>query len=311
MYKKNKNLTVDDANSHTVIEAESIKKNGVSTKNLIMSRNNRIKDTALETSKPVKRILLRVIGNISMLVLLLLFTGCNHNHPGEPEMVFVEGGTFTMGFTFEQEREWDHLSKPAHSVTVNNFQISKYEITQAQWKAVMETNPSCFTGDDSHPVETVTWDDVQEFISRLNAATGKSYRLPTEAEWEYAARGGNRSQGYEYSGGNNLSEVAWQGERYGTGFLHSRTRPVGLKKANELGIHDMSGNVYEWCQDWYGKYPAAPQQNPVGASDGSDRIYRGGCNHTDTVACRVSHREFQLPSYSSCTLGFRIVCSSK
>jgi formylglycine-generating enzyme required for sulfatase activity len=281
-------------------------------KDLIKSRRNRVEDTALETPKQetrtkpksVKRILLRVIGNVAMLALLLLFIECKHMHPGEPEMVTIEGGTFTMGFTSEQETKLDDLAKPAHSVTVSSFQIGKYEVTQAQWKAVMKTDPSCFKG-DNRPVETVSWDDVQEFISRLNAATGKSYRLPTEAEWEYAARGGNYSQGYKYSGSNNLDEVAWHGEKLEVG----QTHPVGMKKANELGIHDMSGNVSEWCQDWYGEYFASFQQNPTGASKGRDRVFRGGNWYSDAVFCSVAYREYYYPSFSGSYLGFRIVLS--
>ncbi|MDR2384505.1 MAG: formylglycine-generating enzyme family protein [Tannerella sp.] len=246
-----------------------------------------------------------------MPALLLLFITCKPSvHPGESEMVFVEGGKFTMGCTSEQENDCNSDEKPAHSVTVSSFQIGKYEVTQTQWEAVMKTASSCFKG-DNHPVELVSWDDVQEFISRLNAATGKNYRLPTEAEWEYAARGGNRSQGYKYSGSNNPDEVAWCGEKFDVG----HTRPVGMKQANELGIHDMSGNVMEWCQNWYGEYSASSQQNPEGAVKGSCRVFRGGLWWSGSYdgsmgGCRITYREYQTPGFSSCGLGFRVACSA-
>jgi formylglycine-generating enzyme required for sulfatase activity len=165
----------------------------------------------------------------------------------------------------------------------------------------MGNNPSRFKGDNL-PVESVGWNKVQEFIKRLNSATGKNYRLPTEAEWEYAARGGNRSRGYKYSGGDNLDEVAW--------FLDNsdkQSHPVGAKKANELGIHDMSGNVWEWCQDWYGSYSDSSQHNPVGTSNGANRIDRGGGWRSEAVHCRVTDRDDDGPELSNINLGFRVV----
>ncbi|MBQ3247459.1 MAG: SUMF1/EgtB/PvdO family nonheme iron enzyme, partial [Alistipes sp.] len=172
------------------------------------------------------------------------------------EMVFVKGGTFTMGATAEQGSDADSDEKPAHSVTVSNFYIGKYEVTQAQWEAVMGKNPSRFKGDNL-PVERVSWNDIQKFIEKLNAKTGKRYRLPTEAEWEYAARGGNQSKGYKYSGSNDIGSVAWY-----TDNSSSPTHPVGQKQPNELGLYDMSGNVYEWCSDWHGSYSSGSQTNP-------------------------------------------------
>jgi formylglycine-generating enzyme required for sulfatase activity len=221
------------------------------------------------------------------------------------EMVFVEGGTFTMGCTSEQGDDCDDDERPAHQVTLSDFYIGKYEVTQAEWKAIMGNNPSGFSGCDSCPVERVSWDDVQEFIRKLNAKTGKNYRLPTEAEWEYAARGGKHSKGYKYSGSNSIENVAWY---YGNS--GKKTHPVGTKQANELGIYDMSGNVYEWCQDWYGGYSKGSQTNPAGASSGSDRVLRGGSWYLNPRYVRVSNRLYFTPAYRYINLGFRLACSS-
>ena len=219
----------------------------------------------------------------------------------EIEMVWVSGGTFTMGATSEQGSDADDREKPAHSVTLSGYYIGKYEVTQAQWKAVMGNNPSSFKGDNL-PVENVSWNDVQEFIRKLNQLTGKSYRLPTEAEWEYAARGGNNSRGYKYSGSNNIGSVAWNYENCG-----STTHPVGSKSPNELGIYDMSGNVWEWCQDWYGDYNSSSQRNPKGPASGSYRVGRGGGWNSFARDCRVSFRDCDSPGYGANDLGFRLV----
>ena len=186
-------------------------------------------------------------------------------------MVYVSGGTFTMGATGEQDSDAFDDEKPTHSVTLNSFYLCKYEVTQALWKAVMGKNPSDFKGNNL-PVENVSWNDCQTFISRLNNLTGRNFRLPTEAEWEYAARGGNRSRGYKYSGSNNPSDVSWDIDNSG-----DKTHPVGSKRPNELGLYDMSGNVYEWCSDWYGTYSSSSQTNPTGPSSGWGRVKRGGC----------------------------------
>ena len=216
------------------------------------------------------------------------------------EMVAVEGGTFIMGATPEQGSDCYDNEKPVHRVTLNNFHIGKYPVTQAQLQAVMGENPSSFKGDNL-PVETVSWDDVQVFISRLNAATGKNYRLPTEAEWEYAARGGNRSKGYKYSGSNNCNDAAWY---YGNS--GNTTHPVGTKSPNELGIYDMSGNVFEWCQDWYGEYNSSAQANPKGPSSGSYRVLRGGGWSGGARDCRVSDRYCYSPGNRDNDSGFRL-----
>ena len=223
---------------------------------------------------------------------------------GNIEMIFVKGGTFTMGATAEQGSDAFDFEKPTHSVTVSDFYIGKYEVTQAQWRAVMGSNPSCFKGDNL-PVENVSWNDVQEFITKLNAQTGKKYRLPTEAEWEYAARGGNQSKGYKYSGSNSISNIAWYDAN-----SNKMTHIVGQKSPNELGIYDMSGNVWEWCQDWYGSYSSSSQTNPTGPSSGSYRVLRGGCWYTFAGICRVSNLTYYNPDYRSNRHGFRLALSA-
>lgn len=209
------------------------------------------------------------------------------------DMVYVKGGTFTMGATSEQGTDaWD-VEYPSHRVKVSSFSICKYEVTQAQWKAVMGNNPSYFKGDNL-PVEQVSWDDCQSFIRKLNKMTGKHFRLPSEAEWEYAARGGNQSRGYKYSGGNDLSRVAWYKDNSG-----SRTHPVGSKAPNELGLYDMSGNVVEWCQDWYSKYSGSEQVK-------SFRMYRGGSWQDNPTFGRVSIRLFSPPHVGVENRGLRL-----
>ena len=230
--------------------------------------------------------------------------GANANIAGF-DMVYVKGGTFTMGATAEQGSDAYSNEKPTHSVTVSDFYIGKYEVTQAQWRAVMGKNPSYFSG-DNNPVEYVSWKDIQKFLKKLNAKTGKKFRLPTEAEWEYAARGGNQSKGYKYSGSNSIGDVAWY-----TDNSSRKTHPVGQKTPNELGIYDMSGNVWEWCQDWYGSYSSSSQTNPTGPSGGSYRVLRGGSWHDYAGYCRVSYRNFSTPDYRNFSYGFRLACLSE
>ena len=219
------------------------------------------------------------------------------------DMVRVEAGTFTMGATPEMKDPYD-WEKPTHQVTLtNDYYIGKYEVTQALWQAVMDNNPSYFKGDDL-PVEKVSWDDCQEFISKLNSITGKTFRLPTEAEWEYAARGGNKSRGNQYSGSSNLSDVAWYKDN-----SNSKNHTVGSKQANELGIYDMPGNVMEWCQDLYGKYSSSSQTNPTGANNGSSRVIRGGSWYFTARDCRSSYRDKDAPDNRYNNLGLRLVLS--
>ena len=232
-----------------------------------------------------------------------------------PEMVFIQGGTFTMGCTAEQGDECFDGEMPAHRVSVSDYYIGKYEVTQAQWRAVMGTTikqqrdrvnqGSSIRGEgDSYPMYYVNWDDVQEFIERLNATTGQKYRLPTEAEWEFAARGGNNGSGYKYSGSNNVDNVAWYD-------INSKgtTHPVGTKRPNELGIYDMSGNIWEWCSDWYDAYNSHSQIDPQGPVSGSGRVYRGGSWFNLAGRTRVSLRGNGSSDFSGNYLGFRLACS--
>ena len=187
-----------------------------------------------------------------------------------------------------------------HNVTLNDYSLGETEVTQALWVAVMGSNPSSWQGDNL-PVEKVSWNDCQTFITKLNQLTGKTFRLPTEAEWEYAARGGSKSQGYKYSGSNTLGDVAWY-----TGNSSSKTHEVGTKQANELGLYDMSGNVWEWCQDWFGNYESSAQTNPTGASSGSNRVRRGGSWIGAARSCRVTYRGDRTPTSTDYYLGLRL-----
>ena len=215
-------------------------------------------------------------------------------------MVYVPGGTFTMGATSEQGSDAYNDEKPAHSVTLSSYYIGETEVTQALWTAVMGSNPSRFKGDQRR-VEGVSWNDCQTFISRLNAKTGNQFRLPTEAEWEYAARGGH-SGGSKYAGSDNINSVAWYDDNSG-----DETHNVATKSPNSLGIYDMSGNVWEWCQDWYGNYSSSSQTNPKGPSSDDHRVNRGGGWYGLARDCRVSNRGLNTPSFSINGLGLRLV----
>ena len=217
-------------------------------------------------------------------------------------MVPVEGGTFTMGATSEQGSDANEDEKPAHEVTLSDYYIGQTEVTQALWKVVMGSNPSNFARDNL-PVESVSWNDCQVFIQKLNQLTGKQFRLPTEAEWEYAARGGRKSRGYKYAGGNNIGLVAWCGDNSG-----NRTHTVATKQANELGVYDMSGNVEEWCSDWYDGYQSSSQSDPQRPSLGSCRVNRGGSCYCNAGDCRVSYRFFGIPDFRYNDLGLRLSC---
>ncbi|MBR5324304.1 MAG: SUMF1/EgtB/PvdO family nonheme iron enzyme [Muribaculaceae bacterium] len=241
------------------------------------------------------------------------------------ELVYVEGGTFTMGAISDDSDE-----RPTHSVTLSSYYIGKYEVTQQLWEYVMSysgtaadgttmttyssdvwlgTNPSSSYGlGNYYPAYRVSYDDIVNiFLPRLNKITGGDYRLPTEAEWEYAARGGNKSKGYKYSGSNTVGDVAWYYDN-----SDSKSHPVGTKQANELDIYDMSGNVWEWCNDWYGSsyYSSSPQTNPTGPSTGSARVTRGGNWYYYAVSCRVSNRSNSSPDYRG-YVGFRLASSLK
>ena len=219
------------------------------------------------------------------------------------DMVHVEGGTFIMGATGSLADEAESDEKVLHEVTLSPYSIGRYEVTQAAWESVMGDNPSHFKGDNL-PVESVTWKDCQKFIKALNDLTGMTFRLPTEAEWEYAARGGNKSKGYIYSGSDDPDDVAWHNANSG-GCPH----PVGEKSPNELGLYDMSGNVYEWCQDWKGPYSSKPQTNPQGPLTGTNRVNRGGRWGGSTGACRISDRSMCNPNVRFYHLGLRLALS--
>ena len=241
------------------------------------------------------------------------------------EMVKVEGGTFTMGATAEQGSDYDSDELPTHQVTLSDYYIGKYEVTQQLWEYVMSYSGTCADGSsmsayasdvwlgsdpsssygvgDYYPAYYVSYYDIVDiFLPRLNKITGRTYRLPTEAEWEFAARGGKQSKGYKYSGSDNIGVVAWY-----TGNSGGKTHQVGTKEPNELGIYDMSGNVWEWCGDWYGSYSSSAQTNPTGPSSGSVRVLRGGSCSDNARYCRVSFRYDPYPPYRTYAYGFRVV----
>ena len=282
---------------------------------------------------------------ISLLIVALGmgFTSCEKDEPtlknditkdgifnGLPndEMVFVQGGTFTMGATEDQGTSDPYDDEyPSHQVTVSDFYIGKYEVTQQLWEYVMNYSGTAADGSTMsayasevwlgkmpsstyglgpyYPAYYVSWADIVNiFIPRLNKITGKTFRLPTEAEWEYAARGGNKSKGYKYSGSNTIGDVAWYNSN-----SSAMTHQVGTKAPNELGLYDMSGNVWEWCSDWYGSYSSSAESNPTGPTSGSSRVYRGGGWYNDAQVCRVAFRGKDTPDRGSNHLGFRLVCT--
>lgn len=227
------------------------------------------------------------------------------------EMVKVEAGTFVMGATREGMRyeKMDKKELPAHKVSLTKeYFIGKFEVTQLLWNTIMENNPSKNKG-EKLPVEQVSWNDCQIFIAKLNRITGRKFRLPTEAEWEYAARGGYKSKGYLYSGSDIAEDVAWynavSGRRIGSGHSHK----VGAKHANELGLFDMSANVYEWCQDFWVEYNNQEQIDPVGPQKGINHVYRGGSWYTDVYKCYPSWRDYGNPDLRRDDLGFRLALS--
>ena len=216
------------------------------------------------------------------------------------KMVVVEGGTFTM----EDPSRYIGYYGRTHLVTLSDFSIGETEVTQELWQAVMGKNPSGYTKHTNLPVESVSWNDCQEFIRKLNQLTGKNFRLPTEAEWEYAARGGNKSKDYKFAGGNNLNNVGWHNGN------SSETHLVKQLQPNELGLYDMSGNVEEWCQDWYGAYSRIAQTNPTGPVSGDTRVYRGGSYHSDSRGDLLLSRGAKAPSNGDYSLGLRLVLSN-
>ena len=212
-------------------------------------------------------------------------------------MIRVPAGTFMMGATAEQGDDFIGWERPVHEVTLSSYSVGETEVTQELWQAVMGSNPSKHTGDLQLPVENVSWTDCQEFIAQLNALTGRNFRLPTEAEWEFAARGGNRSKGYKYAGSNNVNDVAW---------IADGTNAVAQLQPNELYLYDMSGNVEEWINDYWSSYTSAPQTNPTGPETGTNRVYRGGSWYSGEPSCRVSFRMSRAESFKRGTMGLRL-----
>ena len=241
------------------------------------------------------------------------------------ELVYVEGGSYTMCATDEQGWDANFDEKPTRKVNLSSFYMGKYEVTQQLWEYVMSysgnaadgTIMSAYSTDawldkkpsstfgvgDYFPTYYVSYDDIVNiFLPRLNKITGDNYRLPTEAEWEYAARGGCNSQAYKYSGSNTVGDVAWYSEN-----SNSKSHQVGIKQPNELGIYDMSGNVWEWCSDWYADYTSSEETNPTGAESGSYRVFRGGYWGLSARDCRVSVRSSANPTNRNNSVGFRLV----
>jgi serine/threonine protein kinase len=238
-----------------------------------------------------------ILGSLSEEVTLLQKTSITRPRT-DKSIVFVEEGTLKMGSNDSRD-----IEKPTRRVLINGFYIGKYEVTQKEWVKIMGSNPSYYKGDNL-PVENVSWKDVQEYIRKLNAKTRKNYRLPTEEEWEYAARGGNRSKGYKYSGSNNIDEVGWYEAN-----SNNRTHEVGTKKPNELGIYDMSGNVWEWCNDWYDEnyYKNGPRFfETQGGSSGTCRVLRGGSWNSYDYYCRSTNRNWVNPNLRNYFFGFRL-----
>ena len=230
-------------------------------------------------------------------------------------MVHVEGGFFMMGSNLEEDNECktddEHPALkegPIHQVTLSSFSIGRYEVTQEEWLTVMGSSLSEFKS-GKMPVKRVCWWDCQDFIKKLNRLTGMNFRLPTEAEWEFAARGGNKSHGYRYSGSDCLDDVAWYSDNCKDDEAESTedsTHEVGKKSPNELGLYDMSGNVCEWCATYWGGYPSSAQTDPQGPTSGTYRVYRGGSWYYNASFCRVARRYGATPDYLSSVIGFRL-----
>lgn len=241
-----------------------------------------------------------------VMITLSLGISLSANAQSYPEMILVEGGTFTMG---DSKSEGDANEQPTHSVTLKGFKIAKTETTVAQWRTfcnatsrAMPETPS-WGWNDSDPIVNVSWNDAVEYGDWLSDKTGNLYRLPTEAEWEYAARGGKNSKGFKYSGGQSIGAVGWESNS------SDQTQAVAQKHPNELGLYDMSGNVWEWCRDWYGEYTVTTQTNPKGPATGWNRVLRGGSWIHAAASCRVARRGVSDPDRRIVSNGFRVVSS--
>lgn len=222
------------------------------------------------------------------------------------QMVFVKGGCYEMGDTFGYGQEGEG---PVHTVCLDDFHMGKYEVKQKEWIAVMGSNPSFFHGCDNCPVENVSWDDVQDFINKLISKTGKRYRLPTEAEWEYAARSGGKKEKFAgTSNEGNLADYAWYGDNSGL-----KTHPIGRKKPNGLGLYDMTGNVWEWVSDWYDDeyYGRSPKNNPKGSTSGQYKVLRGGSWYIFPGFVRASYRLWNGTAVRGSLIGFRLAVTAQ
>lgn len=217
------------------------------------------------------------------------------------EFIFVEGGTFLMGCNKTSVSQCDEAESPVHQVTISSFHITKYEITQLLWLEIMGYNPNS-QKNNKYPVTNVSWDECQDFIKRLNHITSLHFAIPTEAQWEFAARGGIKSKNTLFSGSEKIEEVAWYKENSNS-FFHI----IGTLKPNELGIYDMSGNVWEWCNDYYGPYSAETTKDPPGSISGINRVYRGGSWLDNKSYTRITNRNCGRSDYKMNCLGFRIV----
>ena len=226
-------------------------------------------------------------------------------------MAKINGGTFTMGAQSTSssqtnfDKNADRDEKPTHDVTLSSYYIGKTPVTQLLWYVVMGSYPNIsnnYGRGDNYPVYNVTYTQCEQFIAKLNKLTKKNFRMPTEAEWEFAARGGNNSNKYKYSGSNTIGSVAWYNSNAG-----GKSHPVAQKEANEMNLYDMSGNVWEWCSDWYGNYTMSAQTNPKGPSSGTGKVIRGGGYDDSPTECRVSVRSNASTSSSLTTIGFRLI----
>jgi formylglycine-generating enzyme required for sulfatase activity len=244
-----------------------------------------------------------------LLFAALIFTACACHNPKKEkiekllEFVKVEGGTFTMGDNLLGKENGDQNHYTEHEVELSDFYMQKTEVTQELWEAVMGSNPSRDNASKGFSVTHVSWYECQQFIEELNTITGKKYRLPTEAEWEFAARGGKLSKGYRYAGSDEINEVAWH-----AGNSDSKVHSVAEKKPNELGLYDMSGNVWEWCADWYGEYTLKAKKDPVGPDNRDCKVIRGGGWYCKVEYCHVAYRDFWFPGFKSSSGGLRL-CS--
>ncbi len=231
------------------------------------------------------------------------------------KMIYVEGGTFLMGAPDDDMDAADY-EKPQHKVTLDSYYIAEFEVTQSQWKKIMGTtvyqqrdkkdSSNSIRGvGDNYPMYYVSYEEARRFCQELSLLTGRTYLLPTEAQWEFAAKGGNKGKNSDnkYSGSYSVDAVAWYDNN-----SNSSTHPVGQKRANQLGIYDMSGNVWEWCSDWFGSYSSGSQTNPTGPSSGQYRVLRGGGWLNSAWECRVSNRDLNSASYRDDLFGFRVVC---